>query len=338
MSLGAIVGRMRRQYRLPAATRPVTDRTSVSTQIDGSLPSRSPGGIYLFNVLSSESVRLALFIGSSSFLLNGLHHLGDLGSNVSTLDQSTIHLLDSLLSLARILKVNETEALGRDSPVVASPEGPDSDLGLFDLNGKIVENGGKSGVVDREREIGDKNGGLCLMLVLRQRLHAIKSTYLGVLFGDLELLHSRLPGLPRLGSLLLLRSLTSLVTSLRINPSLGGVFLVLMSFVVTLSGLASLGLLHDIVNKHIKMPIENLTYPGPRLLGFRSRLLGLTLLLTLSSLDLTLGGTSNNGFSLLLGIPRLPGLLALLNPSFTVDSSLLFRFAVLDNHRPAVEF
>lgn len=334
MSLGAIV---ERQYRLPTATRPVTDRTSVSTQIDGSLPSRSPGGIYLFDVLSSESVRLALFIGSSSFLLNGLHHLGDLGSNVSTLDQSTINLLDSLLSLARILKVNETEALGRDSPVVASPEGPDSDLGLFDLNGKIVENGGKSGVVDREGEIGDKNGGLCLMLVLRQRLHAIKSTYLGVLFGDLELLHSRLPGLPRLDSLLL-RSLTSLVTSLRINPSLGGVFLVLMSFVVTLSGLASLGLLHDIVNKHIKMPIEDLTYPGPRLLGFRSRLLGLTLLLTLSSLDLTLGGTSNNGFSLLLGIPRLPGLLALLNPSFTVDSSLLFRFAVFDNHRPAVEF
>lgn len=98
-------------------------------------------------------------------MLNGLHYLGDLGSNVSTLDQSTINLLDSLLSLARVLKVNETEALGRDSPVIASPEGPDGDLGLLDLNGKVVENGGKSGVIDREGEIGNKDGGLCLMLV-----------------------------------------------------------------------------------------------------------------------------------------------------------------------------
>lgn len=256
----------------------------------------------LFNVLSSESVRLALLSGSSSFLLNGLHYLGDLGSNVSTLDQSTINLLDSLLSLARVLKVNETEALGRDSPVIASPEGPDGDLGLLDLNGKVVENGGKSGVIDREGEIGNKDGGL------------------GVLFGYLQLLHSGLPGLPGLGSLVLLRSLTSLVTTLRINPSLGGIFLVLVSFVITLSGLTSLGL------------------PGPRLLGFRSHLLGLTLLLTLSSLGLTLGGTSNSSFSLLLGIPRLSGLLALLNPSFTVGSSLLFRLAVFDNHRPAIEF
>lgn len=93
-------------------------------------------------------------------MLNGLHHLGDLGSNVSTFDQSPINLLDSLLSLARVFKVDETEALGRDSPFIASPKGSDSDLGLLDLNGEVVENGGKSGIVDGEGEICDEDGGL----------------------------------------------------------------------------------------------------------------------------------------------------------------------------------
>jgi hypothetical protein len=112
-------------------------------------------------------------------LFNRLHFVGDLGRDLSLADQRAVDLLDRLRLLRRVLDLDEAESSRRSERLgISWLSKTSNDLGRFDADGEVGEDGRERIVIDLKGKVGNKDG--VLLVSLHEQVRSVKLTGLGL--------------------------------------------------------------------------------------------------------------------------------------------------------------